>query len=149
MMKCPRDDSELRLSDTHGVATEACPRCKGEWLDFNELQELESTVAHSDGELAGMIEYSKRASELKCPHCQKPMVAFDYRGNSLELDACPDEHGFWLDTDEAERVRQLMRERVSGLQRSSTAERKWNRDRESNFKGGVIDKMRNMFGGRR
>jgi Zn-finger nucleic acid-binding protein len=53
------------------------------------------------------------------------MRAFNYRAYNLELDACPHEHGFWLDAGEAERVRAVLRERVQGLQRSAQAEEAW------------------------
>lgn len=149
-MNCPRDDAPLVTDRDHGIEIDACLVCKGGWYDFGELAELEATVARDEDERSGMIEYSKRDSVLKCPKCEKLMTAFDYRGNNLELDACPDEHGFWLDAGESARVRELIRERVRGLRRSATAQQKWNRDREANWQGGgVIDKIRSLFRGPR
>jgi len=150
LLKCPRDGSQLHTEKDHAIDIDACPQCKGGWYDFGELAELEATVAKDDDSRAGMIEYSKRDSTLACPLCAKTMVAFDYRGNNLELDACPDEHGFWLDAGESERVRVLMLERLGGLRRSASAQQQWNRDREGGFKGsGMMDKIRNMLGGGR
>ena len=149
-LRCPRDGGQLHSEKDHAIEVEACPTCRGAWYDFGELAQLEATVTHDEGSLAGMLEYSKRDSELKCPVCQKTMVAFDYRAHAVELDACPDEHGFWLDAGESARVREIMQERVGDMQRSASAEQRWNRDRESGFKrGGVIDRIRELFGGRR
>ena len=149
LLKCPRDGSQLHTEKDHAIEIDACPQCKGGWYDFGELAELEATVAKDDDSRAGMIEYSKRDSALACPLCAKTMLAFDYRGNNLELDACPDEHGFWLDTGESDRVRELMRNRLADLGRSASAQQQWNRKREGGFQGnsGIIDKIRNMFGG--
>lgn len=150
MLTCPRDGTELHTDKEHGIEVDRCGQCKGAWYDFGELTQLEATAAGNDDALAGMIEYSKRESELKCPVCAKPMVAFDYRANSLEMDACAEEHGFWLDTGESDRVREIVRDRDRSLGRSTAAQTKWNREREGGFKsGGVIDQIRNLFGGNR
>ena len=150
MLNCPRDATPLHTDKEHGIEVVCCAQCKGAWYDFGELTELEATAAQGDDALAGMIEYSKRESELKCPVCAKAMVAFDYRANSLELDACGEEHGFWLDSGESDRVRDIMRERARSVGRSATAQTTWNREREGGFKsGGVIEQIRNLFSGRR
>ena len=148
-MNCPRDASILRTDKDHGIEVERCSQCQGAWYDFGELEELEATAAHSEDALAGMLQYSKRPSELKCPVCGKEMVAFDYRANNVELDACTEEHGFWLDAGESDRVRDIMRERARGLDRSASVQRTGKREREGGFKpGGVIDQIRRLFGGR-
>ncbi len=148
-MNCPRDESILYTDKDHGIEVERCSQCKGAWYDFGELAELEATATTGADALAGMIEYSKRQSELKCPVCARPMEAFDYRANNVELDACPEEHGFWLDAGESDRVRDIMRERTRSLGRSASAQQTWNRERGGGFKqGGVIDQIRRLFGGR-
>jgi Zn-finger nucleic acid-binding protein len=148
-LKCPRDGSQLHSEKDHAIEIDACASCKGAWYDFGELAELEATVAKDEDSRAGMIEYSKRDSTLACPVCAKTMLAFDYRGNNLELDACPDEHGFWLDAGESERVRELMRSRVGDLRRSSSAQQRWDRDREGGFQSGIIGRIRDLFRGGR
>lgn len=144
MLRCPRDQSELATHDEHGIAADACPACGGAWYDFQELALLEATVARDDDRV-GTVEYAKRTGALRCPVCGASMTAFDYRGNNLELDACPAEHGFWLDGGEPERVRALMRERVRGLRRSSSAERSWRRAREAGFQDRLIDRVLDLF----
>ena len=145
-LKCPRDGSALVLGRAHGIEIDRCETCKGAWYDRDELALLEATVADAE-ERQGTIDYAKRESALACPKCGARMRAFNYRAYNLELDACPDEHGFWLDAGEAERVRALMRERVRGLGRAARAQRAWARDRRPGG-GGVLDQLRDLFRGR-
>ena len=98
-----------------------------------------------DHHRTGMIDYAKRESELACPECGKPMRAFNYRAYNLEIDACTDEHGFWLDAGESVRVRDIMKERVSGLQRAHSAQKAWNRAKGRGGSGGILDQLRGLF----
>jgi Zn-finger nucleic acid-binding protein len=146
-LKCPRDGTPLDADKEQGIDVDRCRTCKGVWYDNEELAMLESTVA-DESDRSGMIEYAKRESELSCPVCGKPMLAFNYRAHNLELDACVEEHGFWLDEGEANRVRDVMQDRVSGLRRAGTAQEAWDRAKQGKS-GGVMDQLRGLFGGRR
>ncbi|MHB8377426.1 MAG: zf-TFIIB domain-containing protein [Dehalococcoidia bacterium] len=146
-LTCPRDGAQLQAATDHAVPYQRCPTCKGGWFDLHEFEELEATAADSDA-VAGTIEYAERESTLKCPSCGKPLAAFDYRGENLELDACDAEHGFWLDAGAAERVRVRMRERVQDLKRAATAERSWNAERARGFQRTLIERLRNIFSGK-
>ena len=147
MKACPRDGSELQTHPEQDIDIDECPQCHGAWWDFGELEALEATVADSD-ERRGMIDYAKHVSDLKCPICGQVMRAFNYRAYNLELDACTESHGFWLDAGESARVVEVMKERIAGLARASTAEADWAQSRERGFKGpGLMDKIKGMFKG--
>jgi Zn-finger nucleic acid-binding protein len=146
-MICPRDANELQPETEHGITVDRCAACRGAWYDYDELAELESTVA-DEAQRTGMIEFAKHQSVLLCPACNEPMHAFNYRAYNLELDACAGGHGFWLDAGESERVREVMRERVRGLGRSAGAQKAWARAKGRDG-GGVIDQIKGLFGGRR
>jgi Zn-finger nucleic acid-binding protein len=146
-MLCPRCKVELQTENYQGIDVDHCPSCHGRWLDYNELDQLEATVA-SEAERRATIVYSPRPSELACPRCGKRMMSFDYRAYNLELDACEDEHGFWLDAGEEGRVRDIVEERVRGLTRSASAENAWGQ-----FLGGMrhrsfLDQIKGIFRGR-
>jgi len=141
---CPRDGTQLTLGSEYGVEIDRCGGCRGAWYDNDELAALEATVASED-DRRGMIDYAKRESELDCPVCARRMRAFNYRAYNLELDACTEEHGFWLDAGEAERVRQIIEERVAGLRRAGQAEVDWHNAKRGK-KGGFFS---NLFGGGR
>ena len=142
-LACPRDQTPLTEDHEHGIKVDRCGTCTGAWYDFEELAALESTVADED-QRVGTVEYAQRSSDIACPECGQPMRAFNYRAYNLELDACPGEHGFWLDAGESGRVREIMRERVSGLRRAQSAQKSWNRAK-GRGSGGVLDQIKNLF----
>ena len=146
-LTCPRDASALAMGREYGIEVDRCPTCRGAWYDADELALLEATVARVEEQRLGTIDFAPRRSELTCPVCGAAMRAFNYRAYNLELDACPHDHGFWLDAGEADRVRAVMRERVQGLARSSRAEEDWSRRKRSGS-GGVLDQLRGLFRGR-
>ena len=150
-MQCPRDGAELIVEHLHGIEVDHCATCNGRWLDHHELDDLEATKA-DEAVRRGTIRYSERDSDLSCPVCGEQMAAFNYRAYDLELDTCRSEHGFWLDAGEEGRVRDIIDERVRGLQRSASAEVAW-----GNFLdglggrggGGAWGSVRRFFGGGR
>jgi Zn-finger nucleic acid-binding protein len=131
-MNCPRDRTILVAETEHGIEVDRCSTCNGRWLDRAELDDLEATVASTDAERRATIAFGERTGELDCPVCGKRMTAFNYRAYNLELDACKEEHGYWLDSGEEGRVRDIIGERVRGLSRSASAEAAWGR-----FLGGI------------
>jgi len=131
-VNCPRCHGELVTEQYHGIEVDHCPSCNGRWLDHDELDQMEATVPSTPEERRATVQYARRASELSCPRCGKRMTAFNYRAYNLELDACDDEHGFWLDAGEEGRVRDIIEERVRGLSRAASAEAAWGR-----FLGGL------------
>jgi len=136
-MNCPRCNIELKVEHHDGIEVDHCGKCHGRWLDHHELDELEATVPSTEAERRATIQYAKRASELNCPVCSKQMTAFNYRAYNLEIDTCKDEHGFWLDAGEAGMVRDVIEERIRGLQRAASAEAAW---------GGFLKGLRGMRG---
>ncbi len=149
MLKCPRDGAELEIEHRRGIEVDHCPTCNGRWLDHNELDQLEATVAPVEDQRRATIEYAKRPSELDCPVCGERMRAFNYRAYNLEIDTCKDEHGFWLDAGEGGRVRDIMEERVRGLERAASAEEAWGKFLGRMGRRSVWDQLKEMFGGGR
>lgn len=142
-LNCPRDGTPLRAEPEHGIEVDRCGECGGAWYDYDELEALESTIANDD-ERRGMVDYAKRGSDLLCPACHDPMHAFNYRAYNLEIDACGEGHGFWMDRGESDRIREVMRERVEGLTRAGTAQKAWHRAKAGGG-GGVLDSLKGLF----
>jgi Zn-finger nucleic acid-binding protein len=138
-MNCPRDNTLLTVEHQHGIEVDHCGTCNGRWLDPHELDLLEATVPSTEAERRATVQYAKRNSELKCPVCSQPMIAFNYRAYNLEIDTCKDEHGFWLDAGEDGKVRDIIEERIRGLERSASAEASWR---------GFLNGVRKNMGGR-
>ena len=143
---CPVDSCTLVASKKHDVPHHECPDCRGGWFDLSEFEELEASAADAFA-LAGTIEYFPRPAPLDCPVCGKKMDAFDYRGNNLELDACSEEHGFWLSPGVADKVRTVMRRRSGDLRNSRIAQRAWDTKRELGFAPALVDRIRAFFRG--
>jgi Zn-finger nucleic acid-binding protein len=96
---------------------------------------LDRLLHHADVTAIEGDSYRKRESELDCVVCGKRMRAFNYRAYNLELDACLDDHGFWLDAGESDRVREVMADRVAGLQRAGQAEVDWDKAKRGDGPG--------------
>ncbi len=134
-MNCPRCACALTVEHHFGIEVDHCLTCHGRWLDHHELDDLEAKSAPDENTRRATIQYAKRPSELKCPVCDKEMIAFNYRAYDLELDTCEDAHGFWVDAGEEGRIKDIMEDRVKNLARSSSAEDAW-----GEFLKGVGDK---------
>lgn len=147
MLICPRDQTELTAEHHRGIEVDHCKTCNGRWLDHGELGDLEATVAEEDARRA-TIEYAKRESDLDCPVCGERMRAFNYRAYDLELDTCREGHGFWLDAGEEGRVRDIMEDRVKGLERAASAEESWDKFLRKVGNKGVWDSIKGLFGGK-
>jgi Zn-finger nucleic acid-binding protein len=125
-MNCPKCNSELTKKYYKGMfEVDSCPNCRGMWLDFNELDKLEDTAFDDDLHKGSLIHFQTR-TEFSCPHCGEQLDEFQYRLYDLRLDFCTkNNHGFWLDAGEDERVMEIMQKRASETQRKISAEAEW------------------------
>ena len=125
-MNCPKCNSELTKKFYKGMfEVESCPNCRGMWLDFHELDKLEDVVYAEDSRKGSLVHFQRR-TEFPCPHCESKLDEFQYRLYDLKLDTCTEnDHGFWLDAGEDERVMELMQRRASEMQRKINAESEW------------------------
>ena len=143
-MKCPKCNSQLNTKIYRGIEVDQCSSCKGMWLDYDELDQLEDQAFDVD-ELKGSLIVSDDKTKYPCPHCGNPLRKFQYRLNDLQLEYCENKHGFWLDADEEKRVLQLMKEREKDMKRKFKAEAEWDhtlkRLRSKSFKS----KLSNLF----
>ncbi len=145
-MDCPRCSATLTERKFKGIGVDRCPDCQGIWLDYHEMDDLEDAAAREDV-VKGMRDYARRAGDLPCPHCNAIMDVFNYRANDLPIEHCPNDHGYWLDKGEEERVMELMRDRARDLRRSTAAEERWAQFLEGGS-GSFLDKLKGLFGGR-
>ncbi len=125
-MNCPKCKSELTKKFYKGMfEVETCPNCHGMWLDFHELDKLEDVVFAEDGRKGSLVHFQTR-TEFLCPYCSAKLDEFQYRLYDLKLDTCTaNDHGFWLDAGEDERVMEAMRKRAGDVQRKVSAEAEW------------------------
>lgn len=145
-MNCPRCDVALDEKKLKDIDIDHCPQCKGLWLDFHELDQLEDH-AMDDDESKGMIEYARRESDISCPHCGEVMETFNYRAHDLPIDHCKNQHGYWLDEGEEKKVLEVMKQRVQDLKRSSSAEESWVNFLERGGTRSFLTKVKDLFKG--
>jgi len=145
-LNCPRCDVALDEKSLKGIEIDHCPQCKGLWLDFHEMDQLEDH-AMDDDDSKGMIEYSRRESDISCPHCNEAMETFNYRAHDLPIDHCKNQHGYWLDEGEEKKVLDIMKQRTQDLKRSSSAEEQWAQFLERGGTRSFLTKVKNLFTG--
>lgn len=107
------------------IEVDSCPACRGMWLDSPELDKLEDTAFDDDNHKGSLVHFQSKTSH-PCPHCGNELDEFQYRLYDLKLDYCAaNDHGFWLDAGEDERVMEIMRQRAKDIQRKLDAETTW------------------------
>ncbi len=107
------------------IEVESCPNCRGIWLDSSELDKLEDMVFDDDAHKGSLVHFQLKTN-YPCPHCGMGLDEFQYRLYDLKLDYCAEnDHGFWLDAGEDERVIAFMRQRAEAIQRKVDAESTW------------------------
>jgi len=143
-LTCPVDQSQLIDSKTSGEESSKCDQCSGVWLSTTSLESREDNAA-SDDMVKGQRQYGKHVVDHACPHCGDPMVRFRYRGYNLEIEACPNDAGFWLDQSEDREIRDVMKKRGSNLGRAANAEKSWHQARRGE-KIGVLQRVKQLFG---
>jgi len=124
-MNCPKCAEILTKKYYKGMMeVDYCPNCRGMWLDFDELDELED-VAFNEDNFKGSLVHRETDVAYQCPVCSLHLQEFQYRLYDLRLDYCAGRHGFWLDAGEDERVLEIMRTQHDRLKRKKDAESEW------------------------
>ena len=63
-LECPRDEGTMLVAvDRSGVTVDACPRCRGIWLDRGELDKLIELEAKASEDFLAEIQGSSQQSE--------------------------------------------------------------------------------------
>jgi len=127
-----------------GIEVDQCSNCLGMWLDLEELDQLEDEAMDID-KLKGSLMLSSESTNYKCPHCGSKLRQFEYRYTSLILEYCENQHGYWLDAGEGERVLQLMKERKKDELRIIDAESDWSRTLKRLRSRSFVSKLEDLF----
>ncbi len=144
-VKCPKCNLDLVPTVRHKLKVTSCPSCKGMWLEYRELDELEDEVFDFGEEAKGTLIFSSTSTTAKCPECNDLLKQFKYRLYDLEMAFCPNQHGYWLENDEDTRVLELMKKEEAGVQRSLRAEDQWAATLKRMRSGSFLSKVRDLF----
>ena len=144
-MKCPMCNTDLVSATRHKIQVNECPTCKGKWLSAQELNELEDEAFDFGDDAKGTIVFDSTPTAAKCPECGKPLQKFNYRFYDMQMECCPDQHGFWLTADEDDRVLELMKQEEKDYERKVLAEDKWGRTLKRLRSPSFMSKVRDLF----
>jgi hypothetical protein len=100
MMQCPVCRQPLVALEFQSVETDFCPRCHGVWLDHGEIGLL---LKSRPDFMPAWKTPAARTGDRPCPHCTRKMQVRSLAGD-VEVDACPRDHGIWLDKGELQAI---------------------------------------------
>ena len=144
-MKCPRCGVDLQPAERHKLEVSYCQSCKGMWLEHPELEQLEDEVFDFGDRWKGTLVFGSTATSDKCPECAALLRRFRYRFYDLEMELCPNQHGYWLEDDEDSRVLDLMKREEADLQRKLLAEDKWSATLRHMRSGTFFSRLKDLF----
>lgn len=144
-MKCPYCNVDLVSTTRHKLEVKECPSCKGMWMEYKELEQLEDEVFDFGEAAKGTLAFSSTPTTAKCPECSALLKRFKYRFYDLEMDLCPNQHGFWLDHDEDTRILELMKKEEANYERKLLQEDKWAKTLKHMRSGSFLSKVRELF----
>lgn len=101
---CPECGRHMcRLPTENGLAW--CDACRGKWVTGDVLKKMTGLSTDIPGR-----ELRHRASQFSCPECSVTMNQFQFcRGTNLMVDACPNNHGIYLQSGELARTLEAAR----------------------------------------
>ena len=126
--KCPACPAKLNKYKVFSVEIEGCPKCRGIFLDQNELRKLKDRCEKGewqnlrwlDDEIDSIEKADVRNSDRPCPKCDSQNLLITSFGNSKTLlDYCPKCHGVWLDEGEFREIHNCL---ISELNKYSSGE---------------------------
>ena len=109
-MMCPRCGQPMEERDFGGVHVDVCETgCRGLWLDWGELAELDDPGEGFGREFVSAVEAAPipaREGRIRCTRCDMPM--HEHRngsGSHVLVDECYGCRGFYLDPGELQAIR--------------------------------------------
>ena len=113
-MLCPACKSTLEHKEYHGIILDRCPKCKGVWFDYTELENFITVYNQRHPELPyDSIELHRKSTDPSklneairfCPRCEIDLRKSNYAMDSnIIIDRCRTCEGIWLDRAEVKRL---------------------------------------------
>ncbi|HEY8504812.1 MAG TPA: RNA 3'-terminal phosphate cyclase [Gemmataceae bacterium] len=104
-MRCPAcPDTPLKEQLTRkGVLVDACPKCRGVWLDGGELYPFARDPGLLEREVQSCLPKAEE-SPRRCPRCDRAMREARLLRDDLPVEVCPECEGMWFDQGELQKV---------------------------------------------
>ncbi len=129
-MKCPRCECDLSPQQVRLTDVNACPQCKGMFLDHGQLNGIaEPTTGDLEFSTVDLdsFDHPDKHDRAECPRCRGAVmkkVEFVIYTNII-LDYCERCRGFWLDGRELERINGEVRKLNAASRDASTPPMMW------------------------
>ncbi|MGH8127225.1 MAG: zf-TFIIB domain-containing protein [Gammaproteobacteria bacterium] len=144
-VKCPKCNTDLTPTVRHKLKINCCPTCKGMWLEQQELGQLEDEAFDFGDDVKGTLAFHSTSTTAKCPECSAFLQKFNYRFYDMEMELCPNQHGYWLDAGEDNRVLELMKKEEKDYERKVLAEDQWSKTLHRLRSRSFLSKLRDLF----
>jgi Zn-finger nucleic acid-binding protein len=137
--KCPACHTALNLYTVYKIEIEGCPKCKGIWLDNDELRILKDksekgswgTLRWLDDEVEAIEETKAITSKRICPICKEVnLYSTIFGGSNVVIDWCPSCHGTWLDRDEFQEIMDFLKSKLDKLSSDDLAKKVYDEIKE-------------------
>lgn len=117
-MNCPRCKSELQPLLIDGLELDSCTSCKGLWFHAGELREAkdlaEPAARWMDFDMWSDREaFAVGANSIACPSCGRSLSTVTYGETGVQVDACGECRGVWLEENELVRIVEALRDEMA------------------------------------
>ena len=109
-MKCPKDNSNLKIQESEKVVGHVCDQCSGIYLKESAVSAFKYNYETSILEKIASF-YSGNDSFIGCPGCGSIMKMASTEG--IEIDYCENCKGIWFDKDEVTKLISLYKPKIS------------------------------------
>lgn len=100
-MRCPNDQEPLLVLEFEGIEIDYCDKCRGIWLDPEEMTLLLGADAGWEQWLKPQRDDALARVKKRCPRCGTRMLQRPAgKSSPVNCDLCPRGHGLWLDAGE-------------------------------------------------
>ena len=110
-MICPKCQNTLEsnfFGFDDSIEIGVCPSCEGMWVDKGKLNDLDDSITINSEEAEFSIVKTQN-EKMACPNCKNTLKTISpIIMPELEVDTCTSCHGFWLDKDELEGIRDMV-----------------------------------------
>ena len=119
--ECPHCGNRLSVYELRSMKFEGCAKCKGVWLEKDELRKLKNTVGGAplrwlNDEVDNIEKASAIRTHRKCVRCRNvEMVCVVFAKTSILIDWCPQCHGQWLDRGEFQAIVDYLKDEAARM----------------------------------
>ena len=110
MKICPHcKTAALQETSYHNQKIDVCRRCAGLWFEQGEFNAVlnQQDTRRDDIDIEAALGPAIIDTQMRCPECEQTLTRHHLMDNfALEVEACPYQHGIWIERDELKAAEQ-------------------------------------------